>query len=89
MQGEYETSVECEGYTAYDHVSVGNTAVSNDVYLNAPGDTSAVAYEAEVKVGAGQKFEKIADAVKYIARMERSEDERVTVVLTDDYTESR
>lgn len=82
--GEYETSVECEGYTAYDHVSVGNTAVSNDVYLNAPEDTSAVAYEAEVKVGAGQKFEKIADAVKYIARMERSEDERVTVVLTDD-----
>lgn len=82
--GEYETSVECEGYTAYDHVSVGNTAVSNDVYLNAPEDTSAVAYEAEVKVGAGQKFEKIADAVKYIARMERSKDERVTVVLTDD-----
>lgn len=58
--------------------------MSNDVYLNAPEDTSAVAYEAEVKVGAGQKFEKIADAVKYIARMERSEDERVTVVLTDD-----
>ena len=29
-------------------------------------------------------MKKIADAVKYIARMERSEDERVTVVLTDD-----
>lgn len=38
----------------------------------------------KLRIGAGQKFEKIADAVKYIARMERSEDERVTVVLTDD-----
>ena len=30
-------------------VSVGNTAVSNDVYLNAPEDTSAVAYEAKLR----------------------------------------
>lgn len=81
--GEYETSVVAEGYTAYDHVSVKDTAVTNDVYLTAPADTSAVAYKDTVKVGLGEEFETIADAVSYISRMTRTENDRVTIELTD------
>lgn len=81
--GEYETSIVCDGYTAYDHVSVTDTAVTNDVYLQAPVDASKVPYEAEVKVGVGEKFETIASAVANISRMERGENDRVTILLLD------
>lgn len=80
--GEYDTSVVSEKYTAYDHVSVGSADVLNDVYLETEADTSPVEYQAEVKVGKGQKFETITDAVKYIGRMTRTT-ERVTITLTD------
>ena len=62
--GEYDTSVVSEKYTAYDHVSVGSSDVLNDVYLETE-DTSPVKYQSEVKVGKGQQFETITDAVKY------------------------
>ena len=80
--GEYDTSVVSEKYTAYDHVSVGSSDVLNDVYLETEADTSPVKYQAEVKVGKGQQFETITDAVKYIGRMARTT-ERVTITLTD------
>lgn len=80
--GEYDTSVVSEKYTAYDHVSVGSADVLNDVYLETEADTSPVEYQAEVKVGKGQQFETITDAVKYIDRMTRTT-ERVTITLTD------
>lgn len=80
--GEYDTSVISEKYTAYDHVSVGSADVLNDVYLETEADTSPVEYQAEVKVGKGQQFETITDAVKYIGRMTRTT-ERVTITLTD------
>lgn len=80
--GEYDTSVVSEKYTAYDHVSVGSADVLNDVYLETEADTSPVEYQAEVKVGKGQQFETITDAVKYIGRMTRTT-ERVTITLTD------
>lgn len=80
--GEYDTSVVSEKYTAYDHVSVGSSDVLNDVYLETEADTSPVEYQAEVKVGKGQQFETITDAVKYIGRMARTT-ERVTITLTD------
>ena len=54
----------------------------NDVYLETEADTSPVEYQAEVKVGKGQQFETITDAVKYIGRMTRTT-ERVTITLTD------
>lgn len=80
--GEYDTLVVSEKYTAYDHVSVGSADVLNDVYLETEADTSPVEYQAEVKVGKGQQFETITDAVKYIGRMTRTT-ERVTITLTD------
>lgn len=80
---KYETSVVADGYTAFDHVEVADAAVSNDVYLQGKEDTSAVEYKEEVKVGKGQEFETITEALKYIARMERGASDRVTVVLTD------
>lgn len=80
--GEYDTSVVSEKYTAYDHVSVGSADVLNHVYLETEADTSPVEYQAEVKVGKGQQFETITDAVKYIGRMTRTT-ERVTITLTD------
>lgn len=80
--GEYDTSVVSEKYTAYDHVSVGSADVLNDVYLETEADISPVEYQAEVKVGKGQQFETITDAVKYIGRMTRTT-ERVTITLTD------
>lgn len=80
--GEYDTSVVSEKYTAYDHVSVGSADVLNDVYLETEADTSPVEYQAEVKVGKGQQFETITDAVRYIGRMTRTT-ERVTITLTD------
>ena len=80
--GEYDTSVVSEKYTAYDHVSVGSADVLNDVYLETEADTSPVEYQAEVKVGKGQQFETITNAVKYIGRMTRTT-ERVTIILTD------
>lgn len=80
--GEYDTSVVSEKYTAYDHVSVGSADVLNDVYIETEADTSPVKYQSEVKVGKGQQFETITDAVKYIGRMARTT-ERVTITLTD------
>lgn len=84
--GEYETSVTTaeDGYAAFDHVSVQGADVSNVVYIEGPEDTSAVAYEAEIEVGSGKRFETIQAAVKYIKRMERPNGERVTIKLTDD-----
>lgn len=88
--GEYETTVTVDGYETYDHVSVKleDTAINNDVYLKAPVDTSEVPYSAELFVGEGQQFTKIQDAVDYIARMERTDENtgdpmRVTIKLTD------
>lgn len=49
--GEYETSVECDGYTAYDHVSVKGGLVLNDVYLVSGAAEPVNAYAAEIKVG--------------------------------------
>ena len=81
---EYVTSVESNAYTASDRVSVDDVAVTNDVYLVAPEDTSAVEYKAEITVGAGGDFATIAEAVKYVARMTRTNGERVTLLLTDE-----
>lgn len=83
--GEYETTVKSAGgkYTAYDHVSVSDSTADNDVYLQGKADTSEVAYQAQVKVGKGQQFETIAKAVSYVSRMTRTDDQRVTIVLTD------
>ena len=88
--GEYETSVTTTSglYEAYDHVSVGDSAVSNDVYLQGEEDTSTVAYQSEIKVGANQQFATISKALKYIERMDRTDSQRVTIILTDaKYTE--
>ncbi len=78
---EYETSVDGSDYTAFDHVSVKDAAVTNDVYLQGAVDTSAVEYKAEVTVGEGKDFSTIAEAVAYISRMTRTDDQRVTIVL--------
>ncbi|MDE7252389.1 MAG: hypothetical protein K2O32_05530, partial [Acetatifactor sp.] len=84
---EYVTSVEgATGYTVFDHVSVKDAAVENDVYLQCAVDTSAVEYKETVTVGAGKDFEKIADAVAYISRMTRTDDQRVTIVLDKNAT---
>ena len=86
-KAEYETSVTCkEGYTAFDHVSVEDKAVENNVYLQGPVDNSPVEYKNQITVGKGEgkDFAKIADAVAYISRMTRTEDQRVTIVLDKD-----
>lgn len=82
--GEYETSVECDGYTAYDHVSVKGGLVLNDVYLVSGAAEPVNAYAAEIKVGKNEDIKTIADAVKYISNMTRTDDQRVTIVLMDD-----
>lgn len=79
---EYETSVVSAEYEAFDHVSVSDKAVANDVYLQGAADTSVVPYQEKIEVGTGKQFEKIADAVEYISRMERNSTQRVTIVLS-------
>lgn len=81
-EAEYETSVVSASYAAFDHVSVLDAPVTNDVYLQGAADNSAVPYQAAVEVGAGKQFEKIADAVDYISRMERTSAQRVAIVLS-------
>lgn len=83
--GEYITTVKSTSgkYSAYDHVSVSDSEAANDVYLQGPVDNSEVAYQSQVKVGIGQQFETIAKAVSYVSRMTRTENQRVTIVLTD------
>lgn len=80
-EGNYLTSVESGSYSAYDHVEVKDQAVNNDVYLQGAVDTSRVAYKDTVKVGEGKEFTKIADAVAYISRMDRTAGQRVTIQL--------
>ena len=80
-EGNYLTSVESGSYSAYDHVEVRDQAVNNDVYLQGAVDTSRVAYKDTVKVGEGKEFTKIADAVAYISRMDRTAGQRVTIQL--------
>ena len=85
--GEYDTEATVDGYTTYDHVSVVDKDVENDVYLKSTAAAPAagsVAYKAEIKVGKGQDYETIQEAMNAIFYMERTEDQRVTVVLTDD-----
>lgn len=83
--GEYKTTVKSTSgkYSAYDHVSVSDSEAANDVYLQGPVDNSEVAYQSQIKVGTGQQFETIAKAVSYVSRMTRTENQRVTIVLTD------
>ncbi len=81
--GEYETTVECNGYTAFDHVSVKTQNVKNNVYLQGAKDTSATTYKPEVNVGVGEEFETISEAVDYISRMTRGDSDRVTIYLKD------
>lgn len=82
--GEYITSVTVDGYTAFDKVSVKKSAVTNDVYLDrTEPDTSKVAYKETLEVGKGKEFETIQSAVDYVARMERTETQRVTLKLND------
>lgn len=88
-EAEYETSVTCkDGYTAFDHVSVKDANVENDVYIQGPVDNTPVEYKAQITVGAGEgkDFAKIADAVAYIARMTRTDGQRVTIVLDEKAT---
>lgn len=82
--GNYVTSVESGSYSAFDHVEVTDQAVSNDVYLQGAVDTSTVAYRETVEVGEGKEFTRIADAVSYIARMDRNAGQRVTIKLDAD-----
>lgn len=82
--GEYKTTADAPGYTAFDHVRVSNQETENIIYLEAPADTSPVPYKAELKVGKGQEFERIAQALESIKRMERTAEERVVIQLTDD-----
>lgn len=82
-EGDYETSVASSSYSAFDHVHVGAGAVNNNVYLTAPEDLSAVAYEETIMVGVGQRFETIRDAAAYVKRMTRTDTQRVTIKLTD------
>lgn len=82
-QGEYVTSAEVNGYTVFDHVSVKNVDLINDIYLEAPKDTSAVEYKAILNVGKGKDFDTITAAMNYIKRMTRTEEQRVTINLTD------
>jgi pectin methylesterase-like acyl-CoA thioesterase len=82
-KGEYTTSVVSEGYTAYDHVSVKDADVTNDIYLVGEKDTSKVAYKDTVNVGTGEQFETITKALEYIARMDRGENDVVTINLLD------
>lgn len=83
--GEYKTTVKSTSgkYSAYDHVSVSDSEAANDVYLQGSVDNSEVAYQSQIKVGTGQQFETIAKAVSYVSRMTRTENQRVTIVLTD------
>ncbi len=81
--GEYEASVVCEGYEAYDHVSVADKTVENDVYLKSTAEPEAAVYAETLTVGKGQQFETISEAVAYVSRMERTTEQRVTLKLTD------
>lgn len=81
--GEYETSAEVDSYTVFDHVSVADQAVQNRIYLKAPQDTSAVAYQSEILVGEGQQYPTITKALDAVNRMTREDGQRVTIVLTD------
>lgn len=83
--GEYKTTVKSTSgkYSAYDHVSVSDSEAANDVYLQGSVDNSEVVYQSQIKVGTGQQFETIAKAVSYVSRMTRTENQRVTIVLTD------
>ncbi|RDY32167.1 pectinesterase family protein [Lachnotalea glycerini] len=82
--GEYVTSAEVNGYTAFDHVSIKDTDVINNVYLETSNDTSSVAYQEILKVGKGKDFDTITEALNYINKMTRTDNQRVTINLTDD-----
>lgn len=84
-EGEYVTSATVDGYTAFDKISVKKSAVTNDVYLDRiEPDVSKVPYKDTIVVGKGKEFETIQSAVDYVARMERTEGQRVTLKLNDD-----
>lgn len=82
--GEYETSVVCDGYEVYDHVSVADKDVANDVYLKSTATPEEATYVEMIEVGKGKTFETISEAVAYVSRMNRTENQRVTLNLTDD-----
>ncbi|MDO5403320.1 MAG: pectinesterase family protein, partial [Eubacteriales bacterium] len=81
--GDYVTSAQADGYTVFDHVSVGSAAQVNDIYLEAPQDTTEAEYKEEILVGENEEFKTIQSAINYVKRMKREAGERVTLKLND------
>ena len=81
--GDYVTSAQADGYTVFDHVSVDDASQVNDIYLEAPQDTTEVEYKEEIIVGEKEEFKTIQSAVNYVKRMKRDAGKRVTLKLND------
>ncbi len=78
-----------EGYTVYDHVFVegeNSEEIGNEVWFYAPVKTYSSEYKETLKVGTadGADYATISEAMLAIKAMTRTQDQYVTVVLTDE-----
>ena len=86
--GLYEvTTVTSKGsYEPYEHFEVKGEDVSENMYLKDTAEKSKVAYKSEITVGKkNSNYTTIYDALDAVKRMSRSDDQRVTIVLKDEY----
>ncbi len=73
-------------YEPYEHFEVKGADVSEKMYLRDIALKPAVAYKAEITVGKEKAdYTTIYDALEAIKLMERADDQRVAIVLADEY----
>lgn len=80
--GSYLAKATAEGFSTQTHVVVDDKAVSRDLLFVSTATPAGVDYAADIYVGDAAKtlnFKTITGALAYIARMERADDQRVTV----------
>ncbi len=86
--GLYEvTEVTTEGsFKPYEHFEIKGEDVTDKMYLEDTSEKAAVAYSEKVSVGKeNSDYTTIYDALDAVKRMERTEGQRVTIVLNDAY----
>lgn len=78
--GSYIASITCEDYSTSTHIVVDGKPASKDILLK-PTKQEAVAYKAEIEVGADKEYKTVQAAVNAVANMTREASQGVTIKI--------
>ena len=82
--GQYKVEVELDGYSQQPtaDVKVAGAEVANKtIKMKSTKEEPAIAYKSEITVGEGQEYKTINEALEAVRKMDRSEEDRVTIFI--------